>query len=413
MKNTPLSFITILIVISVTVSCDKDCEDYISEYYKPVYSNWSSIKNQIGSEAPKSIKDPGKIFAYGNYIFISEINEGVHIIDNSNPSAPVNAKFINVPGSLDIAVLGNRLFADNYSDIIELDISDFDHVFEVNRVSNVFSSNSLGHYFESSDESVITAWEVVDTVIEVECPKKRPFVQYDVAVSTVNQQTGAEFGNSGKAGSMARFALYNSKLYALNEYQINIFDIGDQFELGNVFDINWGIETIFPYDHYLFIGANDGMYILDISSPLNPQIVSSYQHITACDPVVVKNDIAYVTLRSGNECDNFTNQLEVIDVSNKSNPILLKTYPMFNPHGLGVANSDLLFICDGDDGLKVYDNSNIEDIQLLEHYTNINAFDVIPYQNDYLLMIGNDGFYQYDYSDIENINLVSYIEVMN
>jgi hypothetical protein len=126
--------------------------------------------------------------------------------------------------------------------------------------------------------------------------------------------------------------------------------------------------------------------------------------------VVVSGDYAYVTLRSGTECENFTNQLDIIDISTIETPELLKSYPMFNPHGLGISQDDILFLCDGDDGLKVYNAADKNNIQLIEHYSDLHAYDVIPLGNS-LFMIGQNGFYQYDYSNLEDIHLISTIPV--
>jgi hypothetical protein len=135
--------------------------------------------------------------------------------------------------------------------------------------------------------------------------------------------------------------------------------------------------------------------------------------VRSCDPVVVEGDLAYVTLRSGTTCQGFTNQLEVIDIKDLTNPVLLKIYPMTNPHGLGIDNKNL-FICDGDDGLKIYDATDhlkISDNQLA-HYKNINTYDVIPY-NNVAIMTGKDGIYQFDYSNPKDIKLLSKVTISN
>ena len=118
-----------------------------------------------------------------------------------------------------------------------------------------------------------------------------------------------------------------------------------------------------------------------------------------------------MTLRSGNTCARGVNQLEVIDISNLKDPQLVKAYPMTNPHGLGI-DEKTLFICDGDAGLKAYDASDVNaiDRNQLAHYEDINAVDVIPF-NDVLMMIGADGIFQYDYSDPRNIKLLSKIAI--
>ena len=155
------------------------------------------------------------------------------------------------------------------------------------------------------------------------------------------------------------------------------------------------------------------MYILDLTSPAQPSIISLYSHLRSCDPVVVEGEYAYVTLRSGSACEGFTNQLEVIDISNLKNPTIVKTYQMTNPHGLGI-DQGTLFICDGSDGLKVYDATDVSRISenQLAHDKSINAFDVIPYQQ-VAMIIGKDGLYQYDYSDIKNIKLISQLPIVS
>ena len=86
---------------------------------------------------------------------------------------------------------------------------------------------------------------------------------------------------------------------------------------------------------------------------------------------------------------------------------------MPNPHGLGI-DEEMLFICDGNDGLKAFaagDVSKISD-NMLAHYKDINATDVIPLGN-VLMMIGEDGIFQYDYSDPKDIKLLSQIRLQD
>jgi hypothetical protein len=125
--------------------------------------------------------------------------------------------------------------------------------------------------------------------------------------------------------------------------------------------------------------------------------------------VVVKDNLAYVTLRAGNNCGNWQNLMEVIDLHNIMNPTLLKSYPMVEPYGLGIDNKTL-FVCDGSAGLKIYDATDPLQIDqhLLTQYTNLNAYDVIPYGN-LLIMIAQDGLYQYNYTDLQHIEQLSKI----
>ena len=89
----------------------------------------------------------------------------------------------------------------------------------------------------------------------------------------------------------------------------------------------------------------------------------------------------------------------------------MKSYAMSEPYGLGI-DEKTLFVCDGQAGLKIYDATDPLriDMNMLKNYTNLKAYDVIPY-NNILIMIAQDGIYQYDYADLQNIRLLSKIPI--
>jgi hypothetical protein len=150
------------------------------------------------------------------------------------------------------------------------------------------------------------------------------------------------------------------------------------------------------------------MYIYDISSPATPTFVSEFQHGTACDPVVVDGDYAYVTLRGGNACGATESGLFIVDISDISNPVLKISYPLDGPYGLGV-KGEKLFVCDGESGLKVYDKTDVEDLVTLSHFKDINTFDVIPMEEN-LLLVGEGVLYQYEYLE-NDIGLISTLQL--
>jgi hypothetical protein len=146
------------------------------------------------------------------------------------------------------------------------------------------------------------------------------------------------------------------------------------------------------------------MFVYDIIEPGNPEFVSEFQHGTACDPVVVDDNYAYITLRAGNSCGAFESSLQIVDISDISMPVLESSYTMDGPYGLGI-KGEKLFICDGSSGLKVYDKTDIHNIVLLAHFENVNTYDVIPLES-HLLMIGDGVLYQYAYENT-SITLLS------
>ena len=406
-------------VAYVLAGCTDNCDvKNTYTYFEPVYTPLEEVRAAVKTLPAQEISQAGKIFYSNGFLFINEPNKGVHVIDNRNPSQPQNITFINIPGAFDMAVKGHVLFSDSYIDLVAIDISDIHNVKEIGRVKDLFNSYNSYGFYATSERGVVTDWKEVEqvTLYESDCDASAEWQLYESGIVMDNMRFEANLavspGTSGIAGSMARFALGKDHLYAIDAsdlYPVNINDATDM-QRGEKVLVDWGIETIFPRDNNLFIGAQNGMFIMDISEPLQPALVANYQHISSCDPVVVDGNYAYVTLRSGTECQGFTNQLEVIDISNLSDPQLQHVYEMYNPHGLG-KDGDVLFICDGTEGLKVYNAADISaiDQNLLAHYKGIQAFDIIPF-NDIAMMIGDDGLYQYDYSDLQDIKLLSHIK---
>ena len=77
---------------------------------------------------------------------------------------------------------------------------------------------------------------------------------------------------------------------------------------------------------------------------------------------------------------------------------------MENPYGLGIKDQ-MLFVCDGNSGLKVYNKTDVMNLQLTNQFKNINAFDVIPL-DDKLLSVGQNTLFQYKYAQ-NNLELIS------
>lgn len=405
------------------------CNDRIEESWEvntPVYMSYDDLRTSFKVAEGQDIVQSGKLYFKGRYIFVNEYQKGIHVIDNYNPRNPQIIKFIDIPGNVDLAIAGDILYADSYVDLLSIDISDIDNIKEVDRDINVFPyiipDIETGVLDDIREENgVIIGYDVTTHTEEIEADNQNfqrfpmwenTFLMSDVAMFSpaASDGKGVSFGTGG---SMARFTLYNNYLYTVDSYELKLFNISELTnpEFENSVYIGWNIETLFPYEDKLFIGSQAGMYIYSLSTPSNPEYISEFRHASACDPVVVDGDYAYVTLRGGNLCGAIESQLDVIDISEMQEPQLVATYSMEEPYGLGI-DGNVLFVCDGDAGLKVYDATDpltIADNQLA-HYADINAFDVIPLGN-VLLMIGIDGLYQYDYKDPENITQLSYIPV--
>ncbi len=408
-------FLLTLFSAFILQSCLKDKMLYTYTISRPVYELKSVVYANIRSNAPQPVEHPGKIFLYGNYIFLSEVDKGVHVIDNSNPANPVRKAFINIPGNLDIAVKGNTLYADLYMDMVVVDISDPLAARFVRFVSGVFPNRFAAFGFAGDSSRVIVDWISKDTTINysdyLRMYKRMDMLMYASSSSGVSNQSGAASNPTGIAGSMARMSIVGDYLYCVNNANLLSYQLSTPTDPQKTAtnNLGWGIETIYPFRNKLFIGSNTGMFIYDITNPAVPVREGQFTHARACDPVITDGNYAYVTLRDGTACSGTANQLDVVDVSNMSAPFLVKSYNLTNPHGLA-KSGNYVYICDGRDGLKVFDAIAPSVLSLKKHITGMSTYDAIAW-NDNLIVVADDGLYQYNINNPVNPALRSKITV--
>ncbi|CAM4194256.1 LVIVD repeat-containing protein [Zobellia nedashkovskayae] len=423
-KNLCLLLIAAIVIFS---SCNDDKDDVSGEEYlvaTPVTTDLKRFKEEaVEVTEPVPINESGKIYAYQDYVFVNDVNRGFHVIDNNNPVNPEAVSFIKLEGNYDISIKNDRLYADSYGDLVIMNISDINNITMVQRIEDAIYQQfwctvgfdvdwpQADFYdygdFDASKEAIV-GWEVKSQRLSEEELQDKYGVN-DSNVDIALNDSAAEStsgGDTGQGGSLARFKIVEDYLYAVEWSSISVFDISDLDNPKTLEDVyaNGAIETIYNQGDILFVGGTQGMYIYDISSPEKPEFVSEFIHGTACDPVVVDGDYAFVTLRGGNSCGGTESGLYIVDVSDLINPELEKFYPLEGPYGIGFKDN-LLFVCDGDDGLKVYDKTNVNDLKLVSHFKDIITYDVIPLE-DSLLMIGDKELFQYKYLN-NDISLLS------
>lgn len=425
MKQTKYIFSTLVIMLAFASACtDKVFETFTAN--APVYLSYTDLRSAVKMTTAREMNNPGKIYFKDNFIFINEKMKGVHVYDVSNPSSPQNKGFIEIPGNVDIAIKDNILYADSYIDLVSIDVSSFSAIKEVGRIEKIFPytlpSYDIKYPVARLDETkgVVTGWEVKSVRQELEQRYYPTYYRYESLTMDKNYATGISSSSGGTGttygvgGSMARFGLYKDFLYIVNQSSLLTFKLNSnsQVTLLNTGYVNWNAETIFITDNHLFLGTQNGLIVLSLEVPERPVQIGNFTHMTSCDPVVIKGDLAFITLKGGSTCrGGILNQLDVVKMSNSYTKFtLLKSYPMYGPQGLGI-DGDLLFLCDGDAGLKVYNAADPLSILQIATFPSINAYDVIP-MNKYLFMIGEKGFMLYDYSNIQNIKQIGFIPVV-
>lgn len=448
MKSS-LKFIGLIALSAIAFSsCKKFTQTKIYTANKPVYLSYEELRSSVQNDNDRALVKPGKIFLNNEYILINDYETGIHIYDNSSPTSPKHIGFINIPGNVDIAVKDNVLYVDSYVDIVSIDISDPRNAKEISRVDNALSytipsSINYGYPVSKIDQTqgVVLGYQIGE--VEESCENDEcGYIYYDdVAINrgewggsmmsdegTVvnfagNANTVRSVANSNNqgalGGSMARFMLVDDYLYVIsNESTVKVFSLNQgsmsmQTSFSPWSDASgWGmIETLFKVNDYLLIGSSTGMLAYDISNPGSPEYISNYSHMNSCDPVVANDDYAFVTLRSGTACGTGNlDQLDVLNIQNMESPFLINSYELNHPHGLAIDSpNDLLFVCDGEFGMNIYNISNIERLEFLKNKSG-DSYDVIAAYNR-LHVIGDGGLIQYGYSENGEVTELSRISL--
>lgn len=422
----------LLSIVFAFMSCENTVTETVTyKVNEPVFMSRADFYKTVKvSKVAHSLTGYGKMAYYNGFLYISEEDKGIHILDNTDPSNPKLVGYIDLKGNADLAIRNNLLYADSYADLLWFDISDPTTPVLKGNLAKVFPEvlpplvdDMVGIAYEmcfdqSKSDSVIVGWTVVERTEEFENYSggwywNRGWLKGGIETTMMyDAMTGTAGNSTGVTGSMSRFALYDKYMYSVMNSQMTIFDLDKDtipVKVAENIYVSWNVETIFSYKDKMFLGTPTGMSIYSVENPESPVFMSSISHVLGCDPVVVEDDLAYVTVHSGNTCGQNNNELIIYNVVDPKAPKLLASYGMTKPKGLGIDNKTL-FVCDA--GLKIYDATDPQTIMAkrLAYYQGMEGFDVIPF-NKVLMLMAEDGVYQYDYTNLNDIKLLSKIPI--
>lgn len=424
MKNRILPLVLIALALFSLTNCNRDddsieFEDPVSVMV-PVIKSKSDIRNSISIMGAQSTNSDGKIYVYDDLLFYIAQLSGIHVFNNQNPENPQNIAFIALEGVNDISVKNDILYADNYMDLAVFDISN------INDIQLLNVQEDMLPYYATHPEEVLYYQNVYPTT-EGEFIAKYESVVMERAVAENSENIhfwgsdvflevfdGVALANNiGVGGSYAKFQIYNNALYVIGDYTLFTFDITDYNSISlasETYMQSWFggeiLETSYIQKNYLFIGSTNGMHIVSLQNELNPVYTSSFLHATGCDPVVVRGDIAYITVRGGNGCGAIEDQINVIDITDITIPVEYSTYFLSSPYGLGV-KGQVLYVCN-DEGINIFDAQNPTQI-VLENTFETTAKDLIPLSS-HLIAVGENVIHQYNYTDNFGLELISTIQ---
>ncbi len=141
---------------------------YLEQQYKkvlgwiPVYGADTAYKKLTYHSSPKPMTKAGKIYVMGTTIYQNDIGKGIHVINNSTPSSARRTAFLELPGNTEMAVKGNIMYANNYNDLVLIDLNNATKPVVIKRLVNMFASYNAQKPY---------AWQAPPDSGYYECPR--------------------------------------------------------------------------------------------------------------------------------------------------------------------------------------------------------------------------------------------------
>jgi len=133
--TTNTILIAVFLILSLSFSPE---EPEPRTAYTPYLIAKEDLVRSVFMQNAREFENPGKIYLYGNKIYIVDLFLGVHVIDNQNRHSPVKTSFIHIPGVKDVAIKDSVLYADNAIDLVAIDLRDYPNISVIDRVEQVF-----------------------------------------------------------------------------------------------------------------------------------------------------------------------------------------------------------------------------------------------------------------------------------
>lgn len=207
------------------------------------------------------------------------------------------------------------------------------------------------------------------------------------------------------------FGFQNPKEICINDTIIYISDDSEILKIGNITDpnniifteknLNLNINSLKSDDSYIYLGSDQGFYVLNLTTPEDPVVIDSLVTSEIAD-LCINNSIAYALTESGVYiidisspqdigllslfAENFADPISIAylddhlyilgnwchfysyDISSIQQPILVADrYSPGKPQNL-FAKDSLLFASDPLYGVGIYDNSDPSKITLVNNY---------------------------------------------
>jgi len=347
-----------------------------------------NIPTQIGFVGSATVSEAAMdVVIKGNIAYVSWFYKGVVAVDITNPATMTMR---NVPSDL-----GEGYFMTGYTYGIAIDDS-LNYLY----LSGHYRGTGIYDITSIPNESLVSVIEPrFGRTYRVLENGNYIYLQQDAFLITLdisNPSNPIITGNNYYGGRGWEMVINGNYLYMAGGWAaLYIYDISNPATPIKVSTWNSRINNGPYYENgYLHVGRDDVYYILDVSNPLNIQVMGSYTVIgLGRSGFRTYGNYTYI---------NDTGILKCLDVSDPANIIVLGSVPIALPASTVlwmVLYGNYLYVSSGYDNIYIIDVSDKQNLILKNTYylKNVNRTGSISLYNNYLFATG--------YTEMEIFNL--------
>ncbi len=313
----------------------------------------------------------------GNYAYVADEDDGLRIIDISDPALPVAVDFCDTPGEVhDVAVSGNYAYVPDFAlgGLQVVDISDPTSTFIVDNYNTPGTAYSVT---VSGDYAYVADWQAGLVILDISDPTDivlagsvdPGYVLHVVIVGDYAYAAGfydglhvIDVNDPGNPSLIASCDTENAHAVAVDGEYAFVADFGGDIKSIKVCELSGimkagEIEVTGGYQmttagNIAYV-VNDDLYVIDISDPDDPVLVTQHDVPGFACAVDISGDHAYVgTIDFG---------MNVLDISDIASPSAAGYYYYNQPiWDIKVSGNHAYLAVGGSNGLLVLDVSDPE-----------------------------------------------------
>lgn len=310
------------------------------------------------------------------YLYLLSVADGLLIVDVSDPASPVEVGQLPASG-WDLAVFEEYVYLDGSWDIITVDVSDPTNPIEldshlpegaaplgvvrdlvVSEDGELYASNAgrivrfqkgEAHMFHE-----LSGYGPMETR-KVAIYGRYAYVMGDIYLHVLDLQNSwypTEVGYFPVGFSAVDLAAKGSYLYLTDVYNgIRVLDISDSRAPQEIASYKVdGASNIEAVGNYLYVDTDEGVIVLDIRLPSNPQLVETLP-------------FGGQLVRVGNYLLVNGSEFRIVNVANPSNPSLVSSYDSGSPFSEMTANENRAYLVTNDQEVVILDISDPAHVQ--------------------------------------------------